>query len=241
MGEEQSAAAQTVSSDKFRNGKNTTTNDVLNGLYEKSPATYKFSFCDRKDAFKVKIPQPSGSRQMRVSTSAQENCHLAKISRKTKTVLSVSFFKNFAQPQDMNFETLINRAFEFVVDGRINEAEPFFFNDLLGRSYSQRQKVHQQRDVSSDSFGFVNNYMGTTSSTQAVQEKSGNDSARGLKRAFSQRQKLRHFIDLTSHYQEPPQHSKKGRGVIPQQMPAGGLVNIAISSEIAIPIPPNRT
>ena len=194
MGEEQSAAAQTVSSDKFRNGKNATTNDVLNGSYEKSPATHKFSFCDRKDAFKVKIPQPSGSRQMRVSTSAQENCHLATISRKSKTVSSISFFKNFA---------------------RINEAEPFF-NDLLGRSYSQRQKVHQQRDGPSDSFGFVNNYMGTTSSTQAVQEKSGNDSAGGLKRAFSQRQKLKPFIDLTSQYQEPPQHSKKGRGVIPQ-------------------------
>lgn len=225
MGEGQNAAGTTVAaSDKFKNGKDpaTTTNGISSDLYEKSPAAYDSSMRNHKDAVKLE-----GGRQQGILTTAQENGH----PRKPKTSPPISFPKNF--PQDLNSEIPTNRAQGPA--GRNNDAEPFSTNGLLGRTYSQRQRAHQQRDGLGDSSA-SHQYMGT-SPPQAAQEESGS----GLKRASSQRQKPKPLVDLTPQYQEPPQHSKKGRGVIPQQIPAGGLVDIATSPEIAIPIPPNRT
>lgn len=51
-------------------------------------------------------------------------------------------------------------------------------------------------------------------------------------------QRHRPLVDLTPQFHEPPQHVRKGRGVVPEQMPAGGLVDIATSPEVAIPVPP---
>ncbi|KAL9595969.1 MAG: hypothetical protein Q9219_006129, partial [cf. Caloplaca sp. 3 TL-2023] len=62
-----------------------------------------------------------------------------------------------------------------------------------------------------------------------------------LKRTSSQMRKPKPLIDLTPQYQEPPQHTRKGRGVTPGQIPAGGLVDIATSPEVAIPIPPTTS
>ena len=56
-----------------------------------------------------------------------------------------------------------------------------------------------------------------------------------------QRQRHRPLVDLTPQFQEPPQHIRKGRGVVPEQMPAGGLVDIATSPEVAIRVPPATT
>lgn len=235
MGEGQNAAPKAVSSDKFRNAKDSTyTNGIFSDSYEKSPAAHDSSIRDRKDVIKAEALQSGGGRQQGIST-AQENGHLTTNPRKPKTAPPISFPKNLLQTQDMNSEMPSNRA-PGLAGGRITEAEPFATNGLLGRSYSQRQKAHQQRNESGDSGshpGPMNNYMGS-SPPQAQDEG-------GLKRASSQRQKPKPLIDLTPQYHEPPQHSKKGRGVIPQQIPAGGLVDIATSPEIAIPIPPNRT
>ena len=55
------------------------------------------------------------------------------------------------------------------------------------------------------------------------------------------RQKHRPLVDLTPQFHEPPQHVRKGRGVVPEQMPAGGLVDIATSPQVAIPVPPAST
>lgn len=245
MGEGQNGVSKAVSSDKFRTGKDpTTTNGILNGLYEKSPAAHDSHIRDRKDTGtgRIEAPQLNGGRQQAISTTAQENGHLATSPRKPKISPPISFPKNFPQPQqDLISEIPPNRAPGPAGAGsRNNDVEPFSSSGLLGRSYSQRQRTHQQRDGPGDS-----SYMGTTitSPLQPAQEESssGVGAGAGLKRASSQRQKPRPLIDLTPQYQEPPQHSKKGRGVVPQQIPAGGLVDIATSPEVAIQIPPKMT
>lgn len=244
MGEGQNGVAKAVSSDKFRNGKDPTkitTNGIFSNSDEKSPAAHDSSIRDRQDATKSEVQQASGGRQQGIITTAQENGHLATSPRKPKTSPPISFPKNFPQSPDLISEIPPNRA-PGPAGSRNNDVEPFSSSGLLGRSYSQRQRAHQQRDGPGDS-----SYMGTTSSPlQAAQEESGGGGGgggggTGLKRAFSQRQKLKPLVDLTPQYQEPPQHSKKGRGVVPQQIPAGGLVDIATSPEIAIQIPPKMT
>lgn len=111
-------------------------------------------------------------------------------------------------------------------------AEPFASTGLLGRSYSHRQTA--QRGGAKDS----GHGPGHAPATNTAQVKGENTA---IKRTSSQRQKAKPLIDLTPQFQEPPQHLKKGRGLIPQQIPAGGLVNIATSPEVAIPIPPTKT
>lgn len=235
MGEGQNNnAAKVISSDtKLKNGRDPkTANGIFSDSYEKSSAAFDSSVRDRKDAVKTEVPQAGSGRQQGILTTAQENGHLAPLPRKPKSAPPVSFPKNF--PQDVISEMPTNRTQGLV--GKTTEAEPFTTNGLLGRSYSQRQRGHQ-RDGLGDSVSHPGpiNYTGTSS--PQTQDEGGS----GLKRATSQRQKPKPLVDLTPQYQEPPQHSKKGRGVIPQQIPAGGLVDIATSPEIAIPIPPNRT
>lgn len=111
------------------------------------------------------------------------------------------------------------------------EPEPFATNGLLGRTYSQRQKALTVREKDS---GSISGQSLTTATSQPKGETGG------LKRGSSQRQKPRPLVDLTPQYQEPPQHSRKGRGLTPAQVPAGGLVDIATSPDVAIQIPPTR-
>ncbi|MCJ1402222.1 hypothetical protein MMC11_005442 [Xylographa trunciseda] len=64
----------------------------------------------------------------------------------------------------------------------------------------------------------------------------------GLYRSTSQRRKpaplTKPLIDLTPEFQEPPQFIKRGRGITVSRIPEGGLVNIATSPEMAVPLPP---
>ncbi|KAL9614465.1 MAG: hypothetical protein Q9167_001068 [Letrouitia subvulpina] len=113
--------------------------------------------------------------------------------------------------------------------------EPFAAAGLLGRTYSQRKRAQQEREANLD----VNsaNQAPEPSPPQDPQEQTNNS----LKRTSSQRPRIKPLVDLTPKYHEPPQHSRKGRGVNVQQIPAGGLVDIATSPEVAIPIPPPVT
>ena len=116
--------------------------------------------------------------------------------------------------------------------GKPSEQDPFSKSGLLGRSYSLRQRAVQSRD------GNVN-----SSPTYNIPLPSApvNAEPTSLKRGPSQRQKPKPLIDLTPQYQEPPQHSRKGKGVKPNKIPVGGLVDIATSPEVAIQIPPTKT
>lgn len=113
------------------------------------------------------------------------------------------------------------------------ETQPFEPASLLGRTYSQRQKaVQTQPNHCSITVDHPNSGNSPATSCNAVNE---------LKRSSSQRQKPKPLVDLTPKYIEPPQYSRKGRGIIPDQLPPGGLVDIATSPETAIPIPPTTS
>lgn len=226
LGEGQNPA-KVITGHKLKNSKDpSTTSGVHNEPFKPTPTAYD-SAHDRKDSINMEMSQPSGRRQG-VST-AQENGHLVNGARKPKSAPPISFPKNLSH--DLKLEVPTSRAQGHIA--RNIEPEPFATTGLLGRTYSQRQKAQRDGLDISTSHPAPHHHTVMPSPTQ---EENG-----GLKRASSQRQKPKPLIDLTPQYQEPPQHSKKGRGIIPQQIPAGGLVDIATSPEIAIPIPPNRT
>lgn len=110
--------------------------------------------------------------------------------------------------------------------------DPFTNGGLLGPTYEERQnaqRAHEPRPA-------VTPTQKPVSSPSPIRSPSNE-----LKRSSSQLKKPKPLIDLTPQYQEPPQHSKKGRGVTPGHIPAGGLVDIATSPEVAIPIPPTAS
>ena len=95
--------------------------------------------------------------------------------------------------------------------------------NILNRTYSQRRKTAHPKPGS--------NELPKANS--------------GLNRSLSKHQKagptFTPLIDLTPKYQDLPQRVKKGHGVIPNQLPAGGLVEIATSPSLAVEIPPAIT
>ncbi len=107
--------------------------------------------------------------------------------------------------------------------------DPFTGGGLLGQTYTQRKKAQQDQEP---------RHSGTPIQIAASSPPPMKAAANELKRSSSQRQKPKPLIDLTPVYQEPPQHSRKGKGVTPGHIPAGGLIDIATSPEVAIPIPP---
>ena len=104
------------------------------------------------------------------------------------------------------------------------EPEPFSTTGLLGRTYTQRKQSQQERD-------------GHKMSSRRIDLNQTPATAKPSTRAISQRVKQRPLVDLTPQYREPPQH-RKGRGIVPDNIPAGGLVEVATSPEQAISIPP---
>jgi hypothetical protein len=49
------------------------------------------------------------------------------------------------------------------------------------------------------------------------------------------------LVDLTPQYQDLPHHVKKGHGVTVDKIPAGGLVEIATTPKVPIPVSPATT
>ncbi len=117
----------------------------------------------------------------------------------------------------------------FVQAVRQEEPEPFAATGLLGRTYTQRERTQREREKVQNA---------TPDQPVAMPNTTPGNS---LNRTLSQRPKPKPLIDLTPQYQEPPQHAKKGRGVVLKQIPAGGLVEVANTPEAAIPIPPSTT
>ncbi|CAD6593191.1 MAG: hypothetical protein ASARMPRED_007149 [Alectoria sarmentosa] len=107
------------------------------------------------------------------------------------------------------------------------EPEPFAATGLLGRTYTQRQKAQREREKT-----------GNAALCQPVAPRNISP-VYGLNRTLPQRPVPKALIDLTPQYQDPPQHTKKGRGVVLKQIPAGGLVEVANTPEAAITIPPS--
>ena len=98
---------------------------------------------------------------------------------------------------------------------RSEDPEVFNQTSLLGRTYTQRKQVQQSHDIN----------------------QTGAPDIPLPRQATIHRAKPRPLVDLTPKYHEPPQH-RKGRGLVPDQIPVGGLVEVATSPERAIDIPP---
>ena len=109
---------------------------------------------------------------------------------------------------------------------------PFSHGGLLGRTYTQRKKAQQTHEARPP------NAPSQIPGSSPSPIKNGSTD---LKRTSSQRQKVKPLVDLTPRYEEPPQHTRKGKGVTPGHVPAGGLIDIATSPEVAIPIPPTTS
>lgn len=137
---------------------------------------------------------------------------------------------------------------------QVQSPDPFAPTSLLGRTYTQRQKA-QHRSPPNDLLPPVppstlaqpptsTASPGTphkdTFSTVATAGVSNTNIKRTSSTRRSQPQPPKPLIDLTPQYQPPPQHMRKGRGVKPEQVPAGGLIEVATSPEVAIQIPPSR-
>ena len=138
----------------------------------------------------------------------------------------VSFPKKLSKDAATGEATTRNRRPSIVqTSAPETEPEPFAAEGLLGRTYTLRQKAQRERDVAPDIPPTLPNH----------------DQGTSLKRAASQRTKNRPLVDLTPQFQEPPQHVRKGRGVMPEHIPPGGLAELATSPEAAIPIPPSTT
>lgn len=135
------------------------------------------------------------------------------------------------------------------------EPTTFAPTSLLGRTYSHRQRTQFEREISSNvtnaatpltdlldgqsdqSMRASTNTNGKLTLNRTATTRSARKGSVGPKRIASQRQKPEPLINLSPEYKEAPQHTRRGRGVIPHQMPPGGLVDIATSPEVVIPIP----
>ncbi len=115
---------------------------------------------------------------------------------------------------------------------------------LLGNTYTDRQKAQQGRvsDPSPPTTGIQPDTHLTPMPSNSLNRNTSVRSTKptttgGLQRNSSTRRKPKPLVDLSPEYREPPQHVRKGRGIVPSQLPPGGLVDIATSPEKVIDLP----
>ena len=116
--------------------------------------------------------------------------------------------------------------------------------ELLDRKHSYQQEEDSQRNHPAASNHIstsgIQTLWRTSPTGETLPSRFSSKDGFSMARAGTQRQKPRPLIDLTPQYKELPQH-KKGKGLIPEQIPVGGLVDIARSPEVAIMAPPATT
>ena len=130
---------------------------------------------------------------------------------------------------DANIAAPRKHSPSFVQGERQEEPEPFAMTGLLGRTYTQRQKAQREREKAANC---GQNQPAATPNLHPP---------KALNRTLSQRPKPKPLIDLSPQYREPPQHAKRGRGVVLEQIPAGGLIEVANTPCEAIQVPPSTT
>ena len=136
----------------------------------------------------------------------------------------------FKKPtKDSNIVAPRDHGPSFVQGERQEVPEEFAMTGLLGRTYTQRQKAQREREKA------PNDGQDQPAATPILKP------PKALNRTLSQRPKPKPLVDLSPQYREPPQHAKRGRGVVLEQIPAGGLVEVANTPCEAIQIPPSTT
>ncbi|MCJ1246801.1 hypothetical protein MMC30_004010 [Trapelia coarctata] len=116
-----------------------------------------------------------------------------------------------------------------------------------GPTSSQGAARRESLEDSSSPMGILNRtYSQRKKTTHTTAQNSGPPrETSGLNHSLSKHQNsvpmFTPLVDLTPKYQDLPQHVKKGHGVIPDQIPVGGLVEIATSPNMVVEIPPAIT
>ncbi|KAG9594371.1 hypothetical protein KCU97_g5691, partial [Aureobasidium melanogenum] len=155
------------------------------------------------------------------------------------------------------------------VDQDSSDREAFSGDGLLGRSYSTRQKAAAEREAAaknpwvtgpsllSGNQAEALSRQGSVKRTGSTRRTEGHGtdlrhrpSTRerlmaaddGLRRSGSTRARdpPKPLLDLTPSYQPPPQHVKKGRGVHPDQVGPGGLIDNATTPDQPYHIPSSQ-
>jgi len=169
-----------------------------------------------------------GSGDQRVETGESASRSLA---IRNRGAPSVSYLRDLTKDTEAGAPTTRREESSMIQTPRnVQQPEPFAVTGLLGRTYTQRQKAQQRLEISQN--------QGSSPPPAVPTAPSPSD---GLKRTSSQRPKIRPLVDLTPQYREPLQHARKGRGLVPEQIPTGGLIENATSPEEAIPVPPTFT
>lgn len=187
--------------------------------------------------------------------------HTRKMSGRERGAPPVSFPRKLTKDAVSGESTTRSRGPSLFQGAPPQEVESMTFapKGLLGRTYSQRQKAQREREIASNSSKaspfFAGLLAGEPDSPVRASIDQGERPAVGRKtsirsvtkdsasptRTTSQYQKPKPLVDLTPAFKEAPQHTRKGRGVIPEYIPPGGLVDIATSPEVPISIPPATT
>jgi hypothetical protein len=89
--------------------------------------------------------------------------------------------------------------------------EEFASSSLLGRTYSQRQRAHKEREAALKQTGnpFVD---GPSLLNSGELQRPETSAAPGLQRSGSKREKPKPLLDFTPQFKEPPQWDKTGKG-----------------------------
>ncbi|KAF2021123.1 hypothetical protein BU24DRAFT_416789 [Aaosphaeria arxii CBS 175.79] len=205
-----------------------------------------FSKDNQKDDFKFGA-FPDDAPLSRLDTKTM---HQRKMSTRTKGPPPVSYSLN---KDDM--PPMPNRQNSFSPSTNSQEdGEVFASGGLLGRTYTQRQKVMNDREQHKNATlsgpftegpSLLNNMQSSQPSNDtllsrrsSVRSNHHRRTSSDIQRSMSTRVKPKPLVDLTPTYREPPQHARKGKAFIPDTTSAPGpLVENATSLEEAIKVP----
>ena len=154
------------------------------------------------------------------ATKSADVFHARKISSRDRAPPPSAFLNKLNKDAESGAPTTNSQRMPSVVKGPVPDEgydSTFAPTSLLGRTYSQRQRAQREREMNG----------GRSRSMASVEPPTGLTRKASTK---SVRQMPKPLVDLTPQYQEPPQHVKKGRAVIPE--PGQQLVEVATGLEL---------
>ncbi|KAI9777449.1 MAG: hypothetical protein M1839_008861 [Geoglossum umbratile] len=193
--------------------------------------------------------------------------HARQMSLREKMPPPLSFPKKLTKDRSGSTSTDRSRkelGDKLVQGGSLQEIEDATFapTGLLGRTYSQRQRAQRDKEIAEkqaassrpftsgpnllngravsrggDSSDDNSRTIGRTMTVRSRRDSPDGGLDKGVSPARAKPKPLLSFDD--PEFREPPQHQRKGRVILPEQLPAGGLVDMATSPDVAIPIPPS--
>ncbi len=198
--------------------------------------------------------------------SGPNAAHRRNMSMQSKTKPPCSYPSKLPQDIDTTRHSGRRRPSASQTQDSPTQDEPTFSpTGLLGRTYSQRQRAQEERDAAAKSTGpftagpsLIRDIADPTIPPTIPRSSLDRDqptrpqrrtSVRSTTRtstdkpplagpASTRRDLPRPLVDLTPQYREPPQHQRKGKAFVPDQVGPGGLIDCATSPDTPFAIPP---